>query len=195
MSSGAKAYLVRHGQSEWNVARLTQGQAMHPVLTDLGRQQMEVAAQRIAEDLPPDCRPRVVSSDLLRARQSADIVASVLGLSAVALDPRLREQHLGALQGRPYEETWAHAHTHDWSDPSLPVAGGESSLQVSARMAAVLGETLEPAADEPVILISHGDAMLHAVAHLEGHKTHEAAWVEVGNGAVLRVGASLTWWR
>ena len=44
-------YLVRHGQSEWNVLRLTQGQTSHPRLTSLGREQAERAASLIGKDL------------------------------------------------------------------------------------------------------------------------------------------------
>ena len=44
-------YLVRHGQSEWNVLRLTQGQTPHPRLTGLGREQAARAAELIASDM------------------------------------------------------------------------------------------------------------------------------------------------
>ncbi|QNN52656.1 histidine phosphatase family protein [Nocardioides mesophilus] len=44
-------YLVRHGQSEWNVLRLTQGQTSHPRLTSIGREQAERAASLIGQDL------------------------------------------------------------------------------------------------------------------------------------------------
>ena len=44
-------YVVRHGQSEWNVRRLTQGQTPHPPLTELGRRQSAAAAALIAADL------------------------------------------------------------------------------------------------------------------------------------------------
>ena len=43
-------YLVRHGQSEWNLLRRTQGQIPHPQLTDLGRRQASAAAQAIRAD-------------------------------------------------------------------------------------------------------------------------------------------------
>lgn len=183
-------YLVRHGQSEWNVLRLTQGQTVHPRLTDLGREQAAHAAELIARD-PGSEHARVVTSDLTRAAETARIIAGRLG-ATVEQDPRLREQHLGELEGRGYDDTWAAAEAHDWSDPSLPIAGGESLLDVHARMARALDDHTDPAA--PVVLVSHGDAIRVAVAHVSGHAPHEAPWVDVPNGAVARLaGGTLTW--
>lgn len=184
-------YLVRHGQSSWNVRRLTQGQIAHPPLTSLGRRQASRAAQAIADDL---CRlglpaRRLVTSDLTRARQSAAIIGTELGLEP-ADDARLREQHLGWLEGRGYDETWAAAEEHDWSDPTLPIAGGESLAQVRARMAAVLAD-VDPTV--VTVLVSHGDAIRAAVAHWSGHPPTEAPWAEVPNGAVARLDEAVTW--
>jgi len=185
-------YLVRHGQSEWNLLRLTQGQIEHPRLTDLGREQAERAGRLIREDLAhaaPGREPRIVSSDLERARETAVVLAQRLG-GEVELDARLREQHLGSLQGKGYDETWAVAEAHDWSDPSLPVAGGESLLEVRERMAAVLDDVDR---SRVTVLVSHGDAIRAAVALLDGTDPHRAEWVEVPNGAVARVDGTVSW--
>jgi probable phosphoglycerate mutase len=184
-------YLVRHGQSQWNLSRLTQGQTAHPPLTELGRSQSAAAAELIAADLEGSglAAERLVSSDLTRAAQTAAIIGRRLHLP-VESDSRLREQHLGELEGRSYEETWAAAEAFDWSDPTRPIAGGESLMDVYERMAAVL-EEVHPAGAR--VLVSHGDAIRAALAHLDGVKPHEAAWVEVPNGAVARVDGTITW--
>jgi probable phosphoglycerate mutase len=183
-------YLVRHGQSEWNLLERTQGQTMSPPLTALGREQAWSAAASIRADLGPDRVDVVRTSDLVRARETADILAAELGGTLVP-DARLREQHLGSLQGRSYAETWAAAEQHDWADPHLPVAGGESPHQLRTRIAEVL-DVVDPAT--VTVLVSHGDAIRAAVAHLAGVPPHEAPWVDVPNGAVVRVVAgSLTW--
>ena len=185
-------YLVRHGESEWNVLRLTQGQTTHPALTDLGREQAAAAADTIAQDLARRglSAARLVTSDLVRAVATARIVGDRLGLVPEP-DPRLREQHLGELEGRCYEDSWAQAELHDWSDPELTVAGGESVAQVRRRVAAVLAG-LDPRA--PTVLISHGDAIRSAVAHLLGESPTSAPWVEVPNGAVARCdGGEVAW--
>lgn len=186
-----RVYLVRHGQSQWNARRLTQGQTAHPPLTDLGRSQSAAAAKLIAADLEGlGLTPkRLLSSDLARAAQTAAIIGHQLQLTPEP-DPRLREQHLGDLEGRTYEETWAAAETFDWSDPTQPIAGGESLTQVYERMAAVLDE-LDP--NSVSVLVSHGDAIRSAVAYLQGKKPDEAPWIDVANGAVARIDDELTW--
>jgi probable phosphoglycerate mutase len=184
-------YLVRHGQSQWNVRRLTQGQTAHPPLTELGRSQSTAAAELIAADLDALglAAERLVSSDLTRAAETGAVIGGRLQLP-VEWDPRLREQRLGELEGRSNEETRAAAETIDWSDPTQPIAGGESLMDVYDRMAAVLDE-VDPAVVS--ILVSHGDAIRAAVAYLNGVKPHEADWVEVPNGAVARIDGTITW--
>lgn len=179
---GHAVYLVRHGQSEWNVRRLTQGQTPHPPLTSLGREQSRAAAEAILEDLDGGPAGLIVTSDLARAVETAEILAARLQ-APVERDARLREQSLGWLEGRGYDETWAFAERHDWSDPTLPVAGGESLMDVYRRMAAVLAEV---GPETPTVLVSHGDSIRVAVAHLTGAAPHEAPWVDVPNGAVLK---------
>jgi probable phosphoglycerate mutase len=185
-------YLVRHGESEWNVRRLTQGQTKHPRLTAFGREQAAGAADAIAADLArlglP--APRLVTSDLVRAVETAQIVGERMGL-VPELDARLREQHLGELEGRSYEDSWARAELHDWSDPELPLAGGESVGQVRRRLAAVLADL---APGTPTVLISHGDAIRSALAHLLGQSMTDTPWVEVQNGAVARYGSGEVGW-
>ncbi|WP_182481321.1 histidine phosphatase family protein [Nocardioides immobilis] len=184
-------YVVRHGQSEWNVRRLTQGQTTHPALTDIGRSQATTAAGLIAADLAGlgVAAERLISSDLTRAMETAKVIGRWLELT-VESDPRLREQHLGELEGRSYEETWAAAETFDWSDPTQPIAGGESLMDVYERMAAVL-EEVDPTS--VTVLVSHGDAIRAMIAYLNGAKPHKSNWIDVPNGAVARVDGAITW--
>ena len=178
-------YLVRHGESEWNVRRLTQGQTAHPRLTIRGGEQATSAASLLAAELVPDAtrRHRLVSSDLVRAVETAQIIGDRLG-AEVELDPRLREQGLGRLEGRGYDETWAAAAQHDWSDPTLPVAGGESVAELHARIGSMLDEVTP---DRSTVLVSHGDAIRAALMYVAGVQPGESPWVEVPNGAVFRV--------
>lgn len=187
----APVYLVRHGQSEWNVRGLTQGQTRHPALTELGREQASRAAAAVAADLAGVgmVASRLLTSDLVRATETARIVGIRIGLVPEP-DVRLREQHLGSLEGMSHEDSWAQAALHDWSDPELPIAGGESVEQVRRRVAAVLAE-IDPGT--PTVIVSHGDAIRCAIAHLEGRSMTDAPWVEVSNGSVLRLGGELRW--
>lgn len=187
-------YLVRHGQSEWNLLELTQGQTAWPRLTSEGRSQAARAADRIRRDLGNRTVEVIRSSDLVRARETAEILQRRLG-GRLELDPRLREQDLGELEGKPYSFTWAAADRHDWSDPSLPVAGGESALQVRARVAASLADTGH---DSVTVFVTHGDTIRAALATARSGsrvlRTEPPPWVDVPNGAVARWhGAGVDW--
>lgn len=187
-------HLVRHGESKWNRDGITQGQTHHPELTAQGRSQAAAAADLLAVALRAadqgEAAPlRLVSSDLVRARQTAEIIGERLGLE-VELDTRLREQHLGSLQGLPHAESWAIAEQHDWSDPSLPVAGGESPRDVTRRVHAALGEH---AGLGEVVLVTHGDAVrsvIEAVGTDQEGTKGEAAWLPFANGEVLHLDGS-----
>lgn len=183
-------YLVRHGQSEWNRLRRTQGQTAHPPLTDLGRQQASAAAAAILADLAhPGPAPRpvavVVSSDFARATETARTIALVVS-APLRLDRRLREQGLGVFEGAGYDETFAAAAAVDWSDPDLRVGGGESARDVSERVAAALADI--PAGTTTVV-VSHGDAIRSIFGHLAGCQPGRAPWVDVPNGGVAALEA------
>jgi broad specificity phosphatase PhoE len=85
--------LVRHGETDWNADGRLQGQTDRP-LTDFGRHQ----AQQLADELDGDKFEAIYSSDLRRARETAEIVGGRLGLG-VALDPDLREKDWGTWEG------------------------------------------------------------------------------------------------
>lgn len=184
-------HLVRHGQSTWNVEGLVQGQTSHPELTDLGREQARLSALLLA-DVPA---VRLLTSDLVRAVQTAELIAAV-----TALRPQetslLREQGVGALEGLPsgdaaraWEET---ARVIDeYGDPLAAVdiapEGGESLRDVLARVTALFASPWITDAEGDVILVSHGDTIRVALAHLLGDDFEELEWRSVENGDVHSV--------
>jgi broad specificity phosphatase PhoE len=85
--------LVRHGETDWNAYGRLQGQTDRP-LSDFGRRQ----ARRLAEELDGEEVEAIYSSDLARARETAEIVGERLEL-AVAFDPDLREKDWGTWEG------------------------------------------------------------------------------------------------
>src|SRR5262245_59087925 len=95
--------LIRHGETAWNVNGRWQGQAPVP-LNDEGRRQ----AALLGEHLRPQAAEIVAiySSDSLRARETAELIAGPLG-KIVSLDRRLREIDLGEWQGLTDEEVRA----------------------------------------------------------------------------------------
>lgn len=85
--------LVRHGESTWNAAGRWQGQA-DPPLTDRGRAQARAAGVGL-----PDPTDLLISSDLDRARDTADILGTAVGHGPTRVDPDLRERDAGAFSG------------------------------------------------------------------------------------------------
>src|SRR5204862_5822761 len=85
--------LVRHGETDWNAEGRLQGQTDRP-LSDYGRRQ----ARQLAEELANEELEAIYSSDLARARETAEIVGERLGLP-VELDPDLREKDWGTWEG------------------------------------------------------------------------------------------------
>src|ERR1700733_101741 len=94
--AGPAIWLVRHGESTWNVAGLAQGHNDLAELTDRGLGQASDAAWEVRD------RPirAIYASDLRRARQTAAPFAAVLGLTVYA-DTRLRPLSFGVLEGVP----------------------------------------------------------------------------------------------
>jgi broad specificity phosphatase PhoE len=85
--------LVRHGETDWNAEGRLQGHTDRP-LSDYGRGQ----ARRLAEELEGEELEAIYSSDLARARETAEIVGERLGLP-IALEPDLREKVWGTWEG------------------------------------------------------------------------------------------------
>jgi broad specificity phosphatase PhoE len=85
--------LVRHGETDWNADGRLQGQTDRP-LSDFGRRQ----AQQLAEELADEELEAIYASDLVRARETAEIVGDRLGLPVV-LDADLREKDWGTWEG------------------------------------------------------------------------------------------------
>ena len=88
-----KLLLVRHGETDWNAEGRLQGQTDRP-LSDYGRRQ----AQQLADELGSEEFEAIYSSDLIRARETAEIIARRLELP-VKLDPDLREKDWGTWEG------------------------------------------------------------------------------------------------
>jgi broad specificity phosphatase PhoE len=149
--------LVRHGQTDWNVEGRYQGQADQP-LNDIGRGQ----ARALAELLLGTGIRAAYSSDLGRARETADIIAQRIGVG-IEVDCRLREVNQGVWEGQLLSEITAR-YPREWSerdrDPlhSRP-PGGESIAEVAARMSAAAADIAQRHLEGPVLVVSHGTAL------------------------------------
>ncbi|MDQ4070141.1 MAG: histidine phosphatase family protein [Actinomycetota bacterium] len=146
--------VVRHGQSTWNAENRWQGQA-DPPLSELGEEQARDAAKRLG-DLGFSS---VVSSDLQRARRTAEILAEVVGLD-VRLDPGLREIDVGEWTGLTRAEIEARwpGELADWSEGrSEAPLGGESRTHLAERARSSLtGVAAQASPGDRVLVVTHG---------------------------------------
>lgn len=129
--------LLRHGQTDFNVAGIMQGH-LDSVLTADGIAQATAVAPVMAR-FEPD---RIISSDLRRAFDTAELVGNACGLP-VKVDPRLRETHLGEWQGKSVaevEQAYPGAIAQWRRDPTWAPPGGESRVDVAARARPVIDE-------------------------------------------------------
>ena len=149
-----RLYLLRHGQTEFNVKKLVQGRCNSP-LTDLGRQQAKMAAAWLkAHDVVPD---KVVSSPLGRAMDTASLVAAELLGPDADIEPceGLIERCYGTFEECPH-----YALPTDVWDPGEDLApfGGEGSRALQERMVATLTNLMNAKDTATLLAVSHGSA-------------------------------------
>ena len=156
---------------------------MHPELTARGRAQARAAAATLLDRV--DGTVAVVSSDLVRARQTADFIATSLSV-AVGIDPDLREQALGDLEGRLTSDLEATPTPHGRHVSEVRWGGGESLQDVHDRLAAPIARA-RSTAHEHVVWVTHGDTMRVALTRLAGRTHREVDWEPIANGAVISV--------
>src|SRR5579859_7065314 len=124
------ALLMRHGETDWN----RQGRVMgrNPVeLSAHGREQVEAAA-RFAQAIRPDI---IVTSPLVRARQSAEIMSAGLGGVDIIEDPAIAEVLYGRWEGMTYHQLIDDPYYVEYRKSPLehPTPGGETIPEVQAR--------------------------------------------------------------
>ncbi|QIB33745.1 histidine phosphatase family protein [Ancylobacter pratisalsi] len=183
-----RIYLVRHGETDWNLAGRLQGTNDIP-LNDLGREQAADTA-RVVDRLSGGATAPLayVSSPLSRASQTMAILRAKLGLAPDGFrrDARLREISFGRWEGN----TWPELRRRDpdsmaarKADPwNYVPPNGESYAMLTERVMEALGEITEDS-----VVVTHGGvvrAMLHALA---GMPPDQAVWLPVRQGAVYMI--------
>lgn len=166
-------YFVRHGESTWNAQRRVQGQAPNIPLTPHGRRDAERAADQLFHLVDAAGPLRLVSSDLLRAVQTARELATRLGVE-VELDPRLREQALGDMEGLFASDLAAQPVPPGSEISEISWAGAETIEQVWHRASQFL--LALPTDESQVIVVSHETFIRAALAVLDGRSHRDLDW-------------------
>lgn len=142
-----KVYAARHGQTQWNLEDKVCGRTDLP-LTELGLEQAQLLAQRTKE-LKLDV---ILSSPMLRAMQTAAPAAALHGVE-VLTDDRLIEQDYGIYEGvSRFDEGFLSNKRHF----AYRYPGGESMMDVAARVYSLLEDIKEKYAGKNVLLVCHG---------------------------------------
>lgn len=153
--------LTRHGETDWNSQRRWQGHADQP-LNDVGRAQ----ARALAEELAGRTIDVVYSSDLVRAYETAVIVADRLGLP-VEVDSGLREVDVGDWSGRAHSEVEGIDPDgyRRWQQGGKGWNGGESYEQMGERVLATVLRLAESHPGRTLLIVSHGGSIRACRAH------------------------------
>ena len=183
----SRLLLLRHGESTWNAEHRWQGWA-DPPLSPRGEGQAAAAARWLAGGDDPFAV--VASSDLVRARRTAEIVAGALGLELAAADPGLRERDVGHWTGLTTDEIRRDWPTElaDWRAGRRSAApGGEPEAALVARVVAGLGALAASLpAGAAAVVVTHGGVVRAVERHLGtapspvGHLC--GRWVEAAAG-------------
>ena len=170
-----KLYVVRHGQTQWNLENKVCGRTDLP-LTELGKEQACKLAQRTKE-LHID---RIVSSPLLRARQTAAPTAEQFGLT-IEVDVRLIEQDYGIYEGVDrFDEGFLNNKRHF----AFRYPGGESMMDVAYRVYSLLEDLKQDQDSRGILLLCHGGVCRVIRTYFENMTNEEYFHYSEENGAI-----------
>lgn len=148
-------WLIRHGETEWNAGRRLQGWLDIP-LSETGRRQARQLAQHLqGPDMPTF--QAVLSSDLSRAAETAQLATAHLGLPVITLE-QLRERNYGIYQGLDWTaltEGLA-AQGVNLRDPAQLVQDGESFQQFADRITAAFEALAREYPGQNLLVFAHG---------------------------------------
>ena len=155
-------FFLRHGQNNHQVE---QGNIIYYwpdgnppyYLTDLGKEESKKAGETLKKERI-DC---ILSSDLLRCRETAKIVAEEIGhdKEKIIYDTRLRDLNWGAFGGKTREEYWSFYNNDHMKAFEIPAPEGESWNQCRERAIRVLNEIEEEFQNKNILIVSHGDTL------------------------------------
>lgn len=189
MNPKTELWLIRHAESTGNRDGLLQGQADLP-LSPMGHRQARALADRLLKAHRRTPFTTLVSSDLMRTRDTADCIGMALNMR-VHLDRRLREIDLGTWSGlnpqqiaTKFPEEWAL-----WQGRNAHIrrGGGESYQDAHERIAPALTEIAAHHEGSRILVVSHGGVLRAYLAGLMGVPLERIWHMSSGNTSVTRV--------
>jgi probable phosphoglycerate mutase len=177
--------LIRHGETDWNAEGRIQGHLPVP-LNERGREQAEALAVHLRE-IPFDA---VYSSDLLRARQTAEAIVRRSG-HEILFEERLREWDLGIISGmlrieaeRDFPQA-ARIYRNYLVDEPLP--GGESIRRRFERVTRAVADIASGHREQRVLVVSHGGPLGDCYRRAVGKGVEERTKIDLFNASLNRI--------
>ncbi|MBN1522873.1 MAG: histidine phosphatase family protein [Spirochaetales bacterium] len=173
--------VVRHGETEWNAIGKQQGQLDSP-LTASGIKQAEAIAKAVTSGFD-----LLVSSDLGRAVQTAQIIGEHIGLDIIQ-EPGLRERHLGMIQGHTMAE-FQEQHPIKYEkfkseDPDFVIPEGESVRQRYERGVEAFTRIAKANPGKRILVVTHGGILESLLRHTLQMPIHGKRTFSLVNGSL-----------
>ncbi|MDP4009075.1 MAG: class I tRNA ligase family protein [bacterium] len=161
-TNGNKFIFVRHGEAEHNTQGIcTSDPAGEYHLTETGRSEVKKAAETIRS------ADFVYSSPFVRTRETADIIAPIVGVGEVAEDARLGELNWGEFEGKHFSK-YLEYEKKNIRSYDTPLPGGESYLDAKKRFGEFLYETDLKHQGKTIVVVTHGIGIEVVSAIMEG---------------------------
>ncbi len=157
MTMSTRICFIRHGETDWNLARRIQGQTDIPLNETGQAQALAMAGNAARYEFAA-----IFSSDLRRAYDTAQLVAAMRGIEVKKL-PRLRERHFGIFQGITADEgalrhPQAYAH-YKARNPEYDFETGESMLRFAERVNMAVETMVRQHCDQTVAAVCHAGVL------------------------------------
>ena len=193
MSSACELILVRHGETAWNRERRLQGH-IDVALNEEGLWQ----ARAVARALAVERLDALYSSDLTRARQTAQAIALASGLT-LTQEAALRERSYGVFEGVPLAalaQRFPREH-EEWRQrvPDAVIAGAETLRAFTARVESILLTLAERHVGQTVVVVTHGGFLDAAYRIAAGIGIEQERRWDLLNASVNRIRREGAHWR
>lgn len=175
-------YIARHGESEWNVKGLIQGQSDSP-LTEKGERQALLLSKKLKNII----FDAAFSSELVRAKRTAEIMALERNL-AIRTSNALLERNFGKLEGKSGKQIKILAELQMKSDPlKYKFYGVESDKEIVGRTFRFLRKIAVSHLDKNVLIVTHGSIIRVLIIHLGYATLRQLPPFSVGNTAFVKL--------
>jgi len=187
-------FLTRHGETDWNKEKRHQGHTDIP-LNDIGIEQAKVIAGRLKNEKID----LILTSDLIRARKTAEIIGEAIG-AEIVVDKDLRERFQGDLEGKTDEEIAKYHFENPLALYDKSVAGGESYKDLEERVWGAFSRHGKEHGHKNILLISHGGALRTLIRRIrnlsveeviarDSVKNTEVVSIDLGKNACKKCGS------